>query len=157
MARDLDGYTTADCNGKDQRRTTWYPYGFELTRKAAAYPCACPCRIAHPNYLADSCDQEARVTVAEVAVGSVGMGTHVLPLCGVCAAAQLHDRWRDAEADAAAWKYAESAPVVVAVLVAIAAVVIGSWAVAGVAGGLCLSVFVFALVHEQALKKRRGR
>jgi hypothetical protein len=45
--------------------------------------------------------------------------------------------------------------VVAAVLAAIAAVVASSWPIAGIAGGLVLSTFVFPLAHEWALRKRR--
>jgi hypothetical protein len=93
--------------------------------------------------------------VASVAIWSDGLSTIILPLCAACAAAQLHGRWKDARADAAAWKYAESAPALAAVLTVIVAVVTNSWPIAGIAGGLVLSTFVFPLVHEWALRNRR--
>jgi hypothetical protein len=83
------------------------------------------------------------------------MSTLALPLCSICAAAQLHDRWQEAKADAAAWKYAEDASLPLAVVVAVVALVIDSWPAAGIAGGLALSTFAFALGHERALRKRR--
>lgn len=154
MARDLDAYTVPGAGGKGVRRTDWNPWGIELERKASSLPCACPCRLAHPHHLADGCDQTAP-SVAHVAVGSAGPGSILLPLCAACAAAQLHGRWKDAKADVAAWKYAESAPALAAVLAVIVAVVTNSWPIAGIAGGLVLSTFVFPLVHEWALRKRR--
>lgn len=156
MARDLDGYVVPGSDGKQVRRTTWHPYGLELERRPLGHRCACPCRIAHPNYLADVCDQDAQQAVAEVAIWQQLQETRILPLCAVCAAAQLHGRWQDAEADVAAWRHAEKAPVSVATLVVVIAIIFGSWPVAGIAGGLILSTGVLSFAHDRA-RKRRAR
>ncbi|MET9222382.1 hypothetical protein ABZX65_26960 [Streptomyces sp. NPDC003300] len=155
MERDLDGYTAPGLDGKDERQTVWRPGGFSLERGPLGPGCACPCNIAHPDYLTRACDVDGHTSVARVSIWSNGQTSHLLPLCAPCAAAQLYDRWEFAKADAAIWRQAQSAPGFAAVLVIIAAVLLRSWAVAGIAGGLVLSMFIISLGHERALHRNK--
>lgn len=126
MPRDLDGYMLPDLpDGPDRRRTIWSPEGFELHSQAMAMnECQCPCRIAHPYYLVNDCQNTAE-RVAAVGIGTVGMGHYILPLCAVCAAAQLHGRWRKASRERDGWRVASEGIGKFAVLMAVVGTLIG--------------------------------
>ncbi|WP_159053225.1 hypothetical protein [Streptomyces regalis] len=56
--------------------------------------------------MVDECDNAKGV--ATVQVGTVGMSTYLLMVCSVCAAAQLHGRWRVAAEERDTWRYKAS-------------------------------------------------
>ncbi|MGA5100426.1 hypothetical protein ACPCAC_24070 [Streptomyces lavendulocolor] len=126
MARDLDGYMLPDYpDGPARRHTKWHPGGFELEHRALGeIECRCPCRIAHPHHLVDDCENTAR-RVGAVAIETIGMSQYILPLCAVCAAAQLHGRWNDAMQQRDGWRRACTGIGQFAVLVGIIGCLVG--------------------------------
>lgn len=109
LPRDLDGYSLPEYpDGPERRHTKWRPQGFRLEHSALGMSeCQCPCRIAHPHYLVDDCEPNSK-RAGVVAIGTVGMSQYMLPLCGVCAAAQLHGRWREAAWERDRWRTAST-------------------------------------------------
>ena len=127
MPRDLDGYMLPDLpGGPDRRHTIWRPQGFELHAQAMAMnECQCPCRIAHPHHLVEDCQNTAK-RVAAVGIGTVGMEHYILPLCAVCAAAQLQGRWQKASRERDRWRVDSQSIGQFAVITAVVGTLVGA-------------------------------
>ncbi|MFG2278777.1 hypothetical protein ACGFNQ_08840 [Streptomyces asoensis] len=161
MPRDLDGYLLPDSpDGPDRRRTTWRPEGFELHSQALAMKeCQCPCRIAHPQYLVEDCEHAAK-RVAIVGIGTVGMSQYILPLCAVCAAAQLHGRWRKASRERDGWRVDAQSIGQFAVITAVVGTLVGAplgYLTAGVWLGVGVGIAAAYVAYERWSYERRMR